>query len=196
MFQALKQLVDRGLQFVCFIVGTGPQEASLHKMVEDLGLQQHVDLRGKMTQEELTQYYHRANVVALACQVQADGDRDGIPNILVEAMAAGTPVISTNISGIPELIKHEQTGLLVEPGDPVELANGLQRLIEDRKLASSLTANAAEHVQRYFDMQTNAKQLGKLFERVLTKNQRKQGEAVESLPLVPSKSSKQASPLA
>ncbi|MEM7116341.1 MAG: glycosyltransferase family 4 protein [Chloroflexota bacterium] len=196
LFQALKQLVDRGLQFVCFIVGTGPQEAALHKMVEELGLQQHVDLRGKMTQEELTQYYHRANVVALACQVQENGDRDGIPNILVEAMAAGTPVISTNISGIPELIKHEQTGLLVEPGDPIGLANGLQRLIEDRKLASSLTANAAEHVQRYFDMQTNAKQLGKLFERVLTKNQRKQGEAVESLPLVPSKSSKQASPLA
>lgn len=196
LLQALKQLADRGVKFMCFIVGSGPQEAALHKTVEELGLQQHVDLLGKMTQEELVHYYHRANVVALACQVEANGDRDGIPNILVEAMATGTPVISTDISGIPELIRHEETGLIVPPSNPTALADGLQRLLEERTLVASLTANAREHIKHYFDMQTNAKQLGKLFERVLSSNHRKQGKRSMRLPHVPSKSSKQASPLA
>lgn len=196
LLHALKKLVDRGQKFVCFIVGTGPQEAALHHLIEELGLQQYVDLRGKMTQTELVNYYHQATVVALACQVEENGDRDGIPNVLVEAMATGTPVVSTSISGIPELIKHEETGLLVPPENPEALADSLQRLIEDRKLALSLTANAKEHVKHYFDMQMNAKQLGKLFERVLSNSQRKPGKRKPRLPLVPSKSSKQASPLA
>ena len=78
-------------------------------------------------------------------------DRDGIPNVLVEAMAAGAPVVATNVSGIPELVEHEVNGLLIEPEDPEALADALMRLHDDPELTRRLTENGRETVATRFD---------------------------------------------
>ena len=88
-----------------------------------------------MGQDELLREYRRAGVLCMPCRV-LENDRDGIPNVLVEAMAAGAPVVATGVSGIPELVEHEVNGLLVEPDDPQALADALVRLHEDRELAA------------------------------------------------------------
>lgn len=168
LLHALAILQQRQVDFVCFIVGSGPQKNKLHGLVEELGLTQKVDLCGNLTQVELRRYYETAAVMALACQVEEDGDRDGIPNVLVEAMAMGTPVVSTAVSGIPELVRHEETGLLVPPNDPEALADALQRVLAERPFAHSLADAGQHHVHEHFDMVDNARQLGQLFHHALT----------------------------
>jgi glycosyltransferase involved in cell wall biosynthesis len=90
-------------------------------------------------------------------------DRDGIPNVLVEAMAAGAPVVATNVSGIPELVENEVNGLLIEPDDPQALADALMRLYDDPELTRRLTANARTTVSTRFDGERLAQDLAALF---------------------------------
>ena len=97
-----------------------------------------------MGQEELLREYRRAGVLAMPCRV-LDNDRDGIPNVLVEAMAAGAPVVATGVSGIPELVEDEVNGLLVEPDDPAALADALIRVHEDRELAQRARRRRPPH---------------------------------------------------
>jgi glycosyltransferase involved in cell wall biosynthesis len=90
-------------------------------------------------------------------------DRDGIPNVLVEGMAAGAPVVATAVSGIPELVDHEVNGLLVPPDDPEALADALVRLHGDKALAQRLIDNGRETVRQRFDGERLARELADLF---------------------------------
>jgi glycosyltransferase involved in cell wall biosynthesis len=117
-----------------------------------------------MTQEGLLVRYEQATAFALPCQVLADGDRDGIPNVLVEAMAMKLPVISTPISGIPELIENAVNGLLIPPQNPSSLAIALETLLNDAELRIRLGEAARQTVCRHFDVQRNVLALKKLFD--------------------------------
>jgi glycosyltransferase involved in cell wall biosynthesis len=119
-----------------------------------------------MGPEELLDEYRRASALCMPCRL-LDQDRDGIPNVLVEAMAAGAPVVATNVSGIPELVEHEVNGLLVEPEDPRALADALLRLHDDPELTRRLTGNARETVSTRFDGERLARTLAALFEEAL-----------------------------
>jgi glycosyltransferase involved in cell wall biosynthesis len=106
--------------------------------------------------------YQQAAIVALPCIVSKNGDRDGIPNVLVEALYMGLPVISTPISGIPELISTEVNGLLVPPQDSAALANALARLLDDPELRNRLGTTGRQMVLERFDMACNVTHLLRL----------------------------------
>src|SRR5205814_6559559 len=112
------------------------------------GLHDRVRLLGALPHERLRRAYQRVGLFALPCIVTADGDRDGIPNVLLEAMASGVPVVSTPISGIPEVINSEQEGLLVPPNRPAQLADALERLLNSPELRERLAFAARAKIDR------------------------------------------------
>jgi glycosyltransferase involved in cell wall biosynthesis len=149
----------------------------LEETVSRLGLQGGISFRGACPQEKIIDAYSRAAVFVLPPVVVSDGDRDGIPNVLVEAMASGLPVVSTRISGIPELIEHGHNGLLVEPGDPKALADATTRILLDHELAGRLVSEARRTVESGFDVAVNSRRVANLLAGSLS-HVRKQTMAV------------------
>lgn len=147
----------RGISFRCLIVGAGPLRGELEAQIDRLCLKDVVTLSGAMAHNRLIELYGRAKVFCLAPHVSENGDRDGIPNVLGEAMAAGVPVVSTSVSGIPELIEDDRTGLLVGPRDPAALADALQRLLGDRVLRQNLAVAARRAIEYGFECWETAK---------------------------------------
>jgi glycosyltransferase involved in cell wall biosynthesis len=144
------------------IVGGGDQRGALEAEIARAGLAGVVELTGAMPQEELLPQYERASLFVLPCVVTDNGDRDGIPNVLVEAMRMGVPVVSTAISGIPELVIDDETGVLVPPRDPRALASAIAALLDDPARAQRLAFRAAHHVAERFDLHRNAERLREL----------------------------------
>lgn len=159
-------LVQRGVGFRCAIVGEGPLRRELEAQITALGLNAVVTLLGAMPHARLVALYGEATVFALAPQVTADGDRDGIPNVLAEAMAAGVPVVSSAMSGIPELIEDGRTGLLVEPEDAGALADAVERLLHDSLLRRTLSAAARRKIEASFECWEAAKAVERLLSPV------------------------------
>ncbi len=169
LLQACRLLKESGQQFQClFISGAGVREQEIVSLIDELGLTDVVSVQPAVTQEELQKIYHQATVFVLPCQIAANGDRDGIPNVLVEAMAAGLPVVSTNVSGIPELIESGISGLLVPEKDAQALASAIAQLIKSPDLRKSLSHAAREKVCQLFDAEQNIRTLNRLFQDSLT----------------------------
>ena len=153
LIDACKLLADRGEQFECVIGGNGPLEAQLKARITRLGLADRVSVTGQtLLQEKIIDFMHGGDVYVLPCVWAADGDVDGLPQMLMEAMACGLPAISTRLVGIPDLIGHQQTGLLVTPGDVNELADAIARLMNDRPLAQQLAVAGRQWVHQRFDL--------------------------------------------
>lgn len=163
LIQALARLHERGVAFSGEFFGGGGQRDQLAVQIRESGLAGVVQLRGARLQEEVIASYRHAAVFALAPVVMEDGDRDGIPNVLVEAMASEVPVVATRMSGIPELIEDGVDGLLVEPRDVEALADAIQRLLVDPALASRLALAGRQKVERQFDIKVNCRRLFALF---------------------------------
>jgi glycosyltransferase involved in cell wall biosynthesis len=163
LLQACRLMKHRGLTFRCVIIGEGPLRPRLERRVAALGIGDIVSLPGACTQEDLVEHYRHATVLVLACKVLANGDRDGIPNVLLEAMASGLPVVSTSVSGIPELIESGETGLLVRPESRSELAAAIELLIRDRGLRERLATRARAEVEERFDTRERARVLAGMF---------------------------------
>jgi glycosyltransferase involved in cell wall biosynthesis len=161
--EACALLRDRGLDFEAVIAGErGDHEALVRERVASAGLDDRVTFLGPLTQGGLFEQYQQATVFALPCRVLDDGDRDGIPNVLMEAMACGVPVVTTGISGITELVHDDSNGLIVEPDRPVELADALHRLIKDPGLAKELGQEGRRTIATSFDAQQMAAQMATL----------------------------------
>lgn len=155
LVRACARLRESAIPFRCAIVGEdGPARVGIEALVSELGLQAHVELHPPMTQDRLRHLYARAHVFALPCQVMADGDRDGFPNVLAEAMAMGVPVVSTAISGIPEMIDDGVHGLLVRERDPRALAIALARLLLDPTQHAAIAAAGRQRMVERFDART------------------------------------------
>ena len=139
---------------------------TLTAQARQLGLGDRVRLLGAQPYEAVCLAYRRAAVFALPCRVAADGDRDGIPNVLLEAVASGVPVVSTPISGIPELIECDRSGLLVEPNHPGMLADALDRILESPELRARLTEAARAKLAAHFSLDHCSARLLALFQAV------------------------------
>lgn len=156
-------LRGRGVSFACRIFGTGPLMTELRRRVEAAGLAASVDLPGWAPAGQLLDEMGRAAVFAMPSRVAAGGDRDGIPNVVLEAMAAGLPVVATNVSGIPEAVSHETTGLLVEPDDVTVLAGALERVLIDAALSARFGAAARARIREEFTLEVASSRLIALF---------------------------------
>ena len=162
LIKACRLLKDWGVNFNCEIIGSGPLGASLDDGIVKLGLDNTVKLRGQRPHQELGNHYLKATVFALPCVVAANGDRDILPNVLKEAMAVGVPVVTTRLEGIEELVMHEKTGLLSNPGDIEGLAQSLRRLLTDPELRHRLANQARRLIEERFNLQTNFGKLRQL----------------------------------
>jgi glycosyltransferase involved in cell wall biosynthesis len=163
LLQAAALLHGRGIDFELIIVGDGPMRDELERLAGGLGLRDKVVFAGYLPQEQLAHVYRRADAFCLASIVAKDGDRDGLPNVILEAMAHGVPVVASNLSAIPEAIVDEETGLLAPPGSPQDLAAQLERLLSDEELRATLAGNARRRVGEEFDLMKNTVRLGSLF---------------------------------
>jgi glycosyltransferase involved in cell wall biosynthesis len=169
MVEACGILRSRDVAFEAVIVGEhGGHEEEIRRRIAALNLGDSVRLAGPMEQTRLFEEYRSAGVFCLPCRVLDNGDRDGIPNVLMEAMACGLPVVTTPVSGIPEIIRDGVNGRLVPPDDPAALADALLRIDSDRQLARSLSNEARATVRERFDGERFAAQLAKLFREVLS----------------------------
>ncbi len=164
LIRACAKLRDKGIDITCDIIGEGEQRSMLERLIADLGLDDHVRLLGVMSQDEVRRHIQEAEVFALPSIPDRNGNMDGIPVALMEAMALGTPAISTRVSGIPELIEHQETGWMCEPKDVDGLAFGLEALLDDADLRDRLAAAARRHIEDDFDCRKEAGKLLQLFE--------------------------------
>jgi glycosyltransferase involved in cell wall biosynthesis len=156
-------LRKRGVDFEAVIAGeAGDHEPEVRARVAAAHLEGRVTFLGPLTQVALFHQYQRASVFALPCRVLEDGDRDGIPNVLMEAMACGVPVVTTGVSGITELVRDGVNGLLVEPDRPNDLADALHRLIKDPGLASDIGEQGRTTISGRFDAAATAMQMASL----------------------------------
>jgi glycosyltransferase involved in cell wall biosynthesis len=146
------------------IVGDGPLRPPLERAAARLGVD--ARFRGALPQERVLELMERAAIFCLPCVVAADGDRDGLPTSVLEAMALGVPVVTTAVSGLAEAVLHERTGLIVPQGDPAALADAIARLQSDPELASRLSAEGRRHVERNFSIERSAALLRSLFQEV------------------------------
>lgn len=162
-------LHDQGLNFRCEIIGKGPLEPVLKELIARLGLNKTIFLAGPKPQDEIVSIYSRATVFALPCVIGDDGNRDGLPTVLLEAMATGIPVVSTYVTGIPEIIDNGSTGILIPEHDPIALAEAVGRLIQDEGLSKQMSRMAIEKVNREFDLRTNVAVLHQWFENSIGK---------------------------
>jgi glycosyltransferase involved in cell wall biosynthesis len=165
LIAACAQLKQAGRRFLCAIYGEGPLHGQLSALIERLDLADCVTLAGERTQAELIPIFQRAAIFALAPFVTEDNDRDGIPNVLVEAMACGLPVVSTAVAGIPELVRHGENGLMAAPRDVHALAGALAALLDDQPGRERMGASARATVVAHFDLRAAARQIATLFEQ-------------------------------
>lgn len=164
LLRACALLHDRGRDFRCQIVGKGDRRAELEALIGDLGIGARVDLLGPMPREQLLSLLPRASIFAAPCRIGGDGNRDGLPTVLIEAMATGLPVISTPVTGIPELVRDGRTGLLVPENDPYRLAAAIERLLDQPRLAETLARAGRRRVEQSFDLGRNVAELHARFE--------------------------------
>jgi len=164
LIEACKQLREKKVKFRCRLVGDGELYAELSTSILKNDLQDLVFLEGPCSQELLIEkFLSQADILVMPCVVTPDGDRDGIPTVILEAMFMGIPVVTTPIAGIPEIIEHHKTGILVEPGSSEDLAKGIYSLIQEGKLHKRISSQGLAKVSEIFDGKKNVKQLAQLF---------------------------------
>jgi colanic acid/amylovoran biosynthesis glycosyltransferase len=167
LIDACVELAEKGYAFHCSIVGGGPLQAALQARIDQYCLQDRVSLLGAKTLAEVKDLYRQSDLFALPCVVASSGDRDGMPYVLIEAMAVQLPVITTPVTGIPELVRNGETGLLVPERDARALALAIERLINDGHLRQMLAQQGWQVVLTEFDIHQTAAQLATIFEALV-----------------------------
>ncbi|WP_107670870.1 glycosyltransferase family 4 protein [Cyanothece sp. BG0011] len=153
-----------GCEFHCQIVGTGDLETKLKEQIEALKLDNYVKIIGPRPQNEVFKLIQESAVFAAPYIIGKDGNRDGLPTVLLEAMALGTPCIGTDVTGIPEMIKHEETGLIVPQNNAEALAMALRTLLTSENMRVQLAEKARKLMETEFNIEQNAATLRKLFQ--------------------------------
>jgi glycosyltransferase involved in cell wall biosynthesis len=165
LIEACGELARRGLDFTCEIIGDGPLRDDLQAKIDTLKLSPRVKLLGSLSQGAMIEKLRVADIFALASVTDRQGASDVFPTVIIEAMAAARPVISTRLAGIPELVAHGETGLLVAPADTSALAQALEELIRNPELRSSYGRAGRTRIEQHFRIEHTVAPLVDLFER-------------------------------
>lgn len=163
VFRALGILRDKGISFHHTLIGDGEDRKEILELVRSLELDSHTRWLGTLAHDVVIEEYRNADIFVIGCEIAANGDRDGIPNVCVESMAMGTPVVATRVSAIPELIENGKTGLLVEPANPAEMATAIERLLTDKELRKNIIHSARTRVCNDFNNRSLIKNLAALY---------------------------------
>lgn len=166
LVRACAILRDQGRRFSCRILGKGAMRPVLNDLIRDLDLADTVRLVGVATQNEIVAHYAAADLFVLPCVVARDGNREGLPVSIVEALACGLPVVSTPVAGIPEAVRDGHNGLLTRERDPADLAAAIGRLFDDRALFGRMRRNARASVLERFDQEATYDDLAAALRRM------------------------------
>jgi O-antigen/teichoic acid export membrane protein/glycosyltransferase involved in cell wall biosynthesis len=159
LLQSCSILLEAGLEFQCHLVGDGPDHATLQQTAAELKLTDHVVFHGRQTAPQIQQLLREIDVLVAPSVPTSDGRREGIPVVLMEGLGSGIPAIASNLSGIPELVRHNETGLLVPPRDVTAIADAVLRMAGDQMFRQSCGAEGVELVLREFHVATNTARL-------------------------------------
>lgn len=159
MPDAMRILRSRGVHAQWRVAGDGPERGAIEAAARDAGVLDSIAFLGPIDSESVRRELLASDVAALPCVLASDGERDGIPIFLNEAMALGVPVVTTPISGIPEMVRHGETGFLCEPADSASLADALQGALQDRVAALRVASTARDYVHAMLDVRATSAQL-------------------------------------
>jgi glycosyltransferase involved in cell wall biosynthesis len=167
VLRAVKLLQEKGVRLEYTLIGDGQDRQKILDLVRQLGMEPVCRWLGTQPHHVVLEHYRRADLFVLGCEVAADGDRDGIPNVLFESMAMGVPVVATGVSAIPELVESGRTGWLVPPGRPEALADAMQALLTDAGLRRRVIPAARQRVLRDFDNRALVSRLADIYRAAL-----------------------------
>jgi glycosyltransferase involved in cell wall biosynthesis len=165
LIDACAELAHRGLNFTCEIIGDGPLRGEIEARIRKLNLSDRVHLLGSLSQGAVLEKLRRADIFALASVTDTQGASDVFPTVIIEAMAAARPVVSTHLAGIPESVVHGETGLLVPPEDTMALAEALGRLVQDAKLRLHYGRAGRERIEQHFRIEQTVAPLIELLQK-------------------------------
>jgi glycosyltransferase involved in cell wall biosynthesis len=149
------------------IIGSGPLEKELKELAKSLNLQNNINFLGNLSDDSLNDESKKATIFMLPCVMAKNGDMDGIPVALMESMYLGIPVVSTTISGIPELIKNGKEGILVEPKNVEQLTIAMKLLLKDKELRFKIGLNGRKKIKNDFNIQNEINKLFEIWEKVV-----------------------------
>jgi colanic acid/amylovoran biosynthesis glycosyltransferase len=159
LIRACALVAEHGKSFRCEIIGEGPLENDLRDEIEQRDLKRYVILPGAKPQSQLRRGLAAANIFVLPSVIDPQGGMDNLPTVIMEAMATGLPVVSTNIGGIPEMVIENETGFLVQPGDTVAMADAINKIIGDTSVARRLGQSGYERARTLFSIEKNVREL-------------------------------------
>lgn len=164
LVRACKILDQKGLDFRLTLAGSGPKGVMLRKLVSELGLEKRIVFPGFVPHNGVGHLFRETDVFVMPCVIDASGDRDGIPNVIMEALAHRLPVVASDVSGVGELIVHGETGLLVQQRDPEGLAQAIESMFRDRERALAMATAGRERALEMFDPHKNYRAIVELLE--------------------------------
>jgi colanic acid/amylovoran biosynthesis glycosyltransferase len=164
--RAFAQILEKYPNIEYFIIGDGPLKCELQNLIESLNIKQNVHILGWMNQNEVSNIMDKSKIFLAPSITDKNGEKEGIPVVLMEAMAKGLPVISTYHSGIPELIIHDKTGLLVKEKDEDGLAKKMEYLIENPDSVKRLVIEARKMIEKSYNIETLNEELLKIYEKL------------------------------
>ncbi len=165
LYRALDLLKKRGLDFRHTLIGDGDDREEILGLIKELQLSDTCSWLGTQTHNEVLSQFRGSDLFILGCEIAKNGDRDGIPNVLVESLAMGVPAVSTTVSAIPEILLNGSTGLTVTPSDSLAMANGIEKMLTDSVLRKQIIQKGQDFVTSNFDNRHWVVQLADVFRK-------------------------------
>lgn len=171
LYKALRMLKDKNIPFRHTLIGDGDDKDKITQLIDDLNLTDSCQCLGPRTHKEVLKQFEESDLFVLACEIAANGDRDGIPNVLVESLAMGVPSLSTTVSAVPEILIHNKSGVTVAPSNPETMSRQMETILVNRDLRKKIIHGGIHHTRDHFNNRSLVTKLGDIFRKQLLSNQ-------------------------